>query len=388
MDKIAKAVEGEKREENKAMRGYYFTKSDTAIAKLIAILIMITHHLFGFANRIMPEHMYQSFHMYEGQPIEAVICGSFKICVALFLFLSGYGTYVSVRKKKNISKAIANKIKGLLLFVWQVMLIFVPIDYFLGVTKVNITSTWEIQYDLKSIILSMLGFEKFNGEWWFVMPYIVLLMMTPLLIRFLKRQKADFFTDFLITFGLAMFSVYGVNKLMTYGMFESFAPSVWGILFCNVMYLLPIYLMGMLFAKYQVFSYFYRISPKSVLRYPVWIFVAFGSMYLRYKFNGGTYDFLLAGPMIFGLVCTLRDIPGVVWVSGKASRYITLVWLTHSFYIFQFGQGIVYASHNPIVICIVEILLAFGTAFGIYWLFYWLRRIWNMLMAGGTKNAG
>lgn len=369
------------------MKGYYFTKSDTAIAKLIAILIMILHHLFGFTNRILPQHMYQSLHMYEGQPIEAVLCASFKICVALFLFLSGYGTYISVRKKKNISQAIAGKIKGLLVFVWQAMLIFVPLDYFLGVTKVNIASTWNIQYDLKSIILSMLGFEKYNGEWWFVMPYLVLLMMTPLLLRFLKRKRADFFTDFLITFGLAMFSTYGLKQLLTYDLLESFAPSIWGILLQNVMYLLPIYMMGMLFAKYQVFSYFYRISPKSVLRYPVWIFVALGSMYLRYKFKGATYDFLLAGPLIFGMVATLRGIPGVAWISGKASRYITLVWLTHSFYIFQFGQGIVYYSHNPILIFIVELLLAFGTAVAMYWLFYWLQKMWKLFMAKGIKNA-
>lgn len=363
------------------MKGYHFTKSDTAIAKLIAILIMILHHLFGFTNRILPEHMYQSLHMYKGEPVEAVICASFKICVALFLFLSGYGTFVSVRKKKNISKAIAGKIKALLVFIWQAMLIFVPIDYLLGVTKVNITSTWNIHYNLKNIILSMLGFEKYNGEWWFVMPYLVLLMMTPLLLRFLKRKKADFFTDFLITFGLAMFSTYALNKLLSYGMFETFAPSVWGILLRNVMYLLPIYLMGMLFAKYQVFSYFYQISPKNFLRYPVWIFVAVGSMYLRYKFVGGTYDFLLAGPMIFGMVCTLRDIPPVVWIAKKASRYITLVWLTHSFYIFQFGQGIVYYSHNPIIIFFVELILAFGTAIAMYWLFQWLGRAWGVLTA-------
>lgn len=368
------------------MKGFYFSRSDTSIAKLIAILLMILHHLFGFTDRILPEHMYQSLHMFRGQPVEAVICGSFKICVALFLFLSGYGTYISVRKKKNISRVIANKIKGLLTFVWQAMFVFVPIDYFLGVTKVNLSSTWQIRYNLKDILLGMLGFEKFNSEWWFVMPYLVLLMMTPLLLRFLKRKRSDFFTDFLITFGIAMFSAYGINQMLTYPMWESFAPSTWGILFRNVVYLLPIYLMGMLFAKYQVFSYFYRISPESVLRYVIWFFTAFGSMYLRYKLETGIYDFLLAGPVIFSMVCLLRGIRAVVWVSGKVSRYITLVWLTHSFYIFQFGQDIVYYFQNPIAITMVEIVLAFGTAAGVYWLFYWLKKIWKKLIAGGVKN--
>ena len=110
------------------MKHYHFSKSDTAIAKLIAILLMMLHHLFGFTDRIAPENMYHSLHIYQGQPLEAVICASFKVCVAFFLFLSGYGTYLSIRKSKNISQTIAARIYRLLKNVWQVMLIFVPID--------------------------------------------------------------------------------------------------------------------------------------------------------------------------------------------------------------------------------------------------------------------
>ena len=50
------------------------------------------------------------------------------------------------------------------------------------------------------------------------MPYIFLLMMTPLMFRFLQRKKADFFTVFLIVLGIALFSLYGIPKLMNYDM--------------------------------------------------------------------------------------------------------------------------------------------------------------------------
>lgn len=43
----------------------------------------------------------------QGKPIEELICFSFKICVAMFVFLSGYGVFISVRKQKNVSKVIA-----------------------------------------------------------------------------------------------------------------------------------------------------------------------------------------------------------------------------------------------------------------------------------------
>lgn len=350
------------------MKHYHFSKSDTAIAKLIAIVLMMLHHLFGFTNRILPENMYHSLHMYQGQPIEAVVCSSFKICVAFFLFLSGYGTYLSVRKKRNMSYAIANRIKRLLVCIWEVMLIYVPIDYFMGITKVNIASSWNIQYDLKSILLSMLGFEKYNSEWWFVMPYIVLLMMTPLFIRHLRRENGNFFTDFLIVFGIALFSTYGLPKLMTYGMFETFSTSVWGILFSNVTYLIPIYLMGMIFAKYQVFSYYSQILPKGILQYPVMLFVALAGLYLRYKL-GAYYDFFLVGPIIYSLVGCCKSIPGIEWLAGRLAKYITLVWLIHSFYIFQFGQKFIYSFGNPILIFFVLAIVSFISAAVVYWFY-------------------
>ena len=48
------------------MKHYHFSKSDTSIAKLIAITLMLLHHLFGFTDRILPENMYQSLYMFRG----------------------------------------------------------------------------------------------------------------------------------------------------------------------------------------------------------------------------------------------------------------------------------------------------------------------------------
>ena len=55
-------------------------------------------------------------------------------------------------------------------------------------------------------------------------------MMTPLMLRFLKRKKADFFTDFLVVLGIALFSLYGIPRLMSYDMLIDFKGTVWGIL--------------------------------------------------------------------------------------------------------------------------------------------------------------
>ena len=188
------------------------------------------------------------------------------------------------------------------------------------------------------------------------------------MFRFLQRKKADFFTDFLVVLGIALFSLYGIPKLMSYDMLIDFKGTVWGILLCNVVYLLPIYLFGMIFAKYQVFSYYHQILPKGILSYSVLLFVAAAGFYMRYKL-GSSYDFFLVGPMIYACVMLIKKIPGVIWVSKKAGRYITFVWLIHSFYVFQFGQKFIYSFGNPILIFIVLTVVSFASAAAVYWLF-------------------
>ena len=69
------------------MKHYHFSKSDTSIAKLIAISLMLLHHLFGFTDRILPENMYQSLYMFRGQPIEAAICALLKCVLRSFCSL-------------------------------------------------------------------------------------------------------------------------------------------------------------------------------------------------------------------------------------------------------------------------------------------------------------
>ena len=108
--------------------------------------------------------------------------------------------------------------------------------------------------------------------------------------------------------------------------------------------------------------------PKGILSYPVLLFVAAAGFYMRYKL-GSSYDFFLVGPMIYACVMLIKKIPGVIWVSKKAGRYITFVWLIHSFYVFQFGQKFIYSFGNPILIFIVLAVVSFASAAAVYWLF-------------------
>lgn len=114
---------------------YKFTKQQTQIAKGMAILLMLIHHLFFY-----PSDLYVSLVKMGGQDIESYISSFGKICVAMFLFLSGYGiTISSVKKETSYKKSVISRVINLMINYWIVFLLFVPIGFF--VTERNFDSS-------------------------------------------------------------------------------------------------------------------------------------------------------------------------------------------------------------------------------------------------------
>lgn len=141
-----------------------FTKEHTQIAKGMAIILMLIHHLFAFPNRILTKQSYKSLLLINGLQIEYYIGVFGKICVAMFLFLSGYGLYIITSKNNKFSiKDAIIRISRLYINYWTVFLIFIPIGFIFFGRTLNI----------KEFILNFLGLSSsYNGEWWFFRLYV------------------------------------------------------------------------------------------------------------------------------------------------------------------------------------------------------------------------
>ena len=78
----------------------FLTKDETNFVKTIAIIFMLVHHFLGF-----PEWLESGINInylpvrVKGVPLEIAIAGQFKICVAIFAFVTGYGWYLSGKTK-------------------------------------------------------------------------------------------------------------------------------------------------------------------------------------------------------------------------------------------------------------------------------------------------
>ena len=113
---------------NKEENIFVLSKQDTNVIKGIAIVAMLCHHVYTcLPNWIEP---YPEFLTQIG------ILG--KVCVAMFLFCSGYGLSVQYEKVLKNTTSIADKLHTTIVFIlkrfvkfysayWFVFLIFVPI---------------------------------------------------------------------------------------------------------------------------------------------------------------------------------------------------------------------------------------------------------------------
>ncbi len=107
---------------------YHLTKERTQLVKGIAVLMMLVHHLWGFPARV-PDLTLADWQIQIGE--------AGKMCVAIFLFLSGYGLTI-INRNKTISYAdITDKIKRTYLLSWKIFFIFIPIGLIMGGGKIS-----------------------------------------------------------------------------------------------------------------------------------------------------------------------------------------------------------------------------------------------------------
>ena len=164
---------------------FRISPNETNIIKGFAICAMLFHHLFYATNA------YGDF----TQQL-AIIC---KVCVSMFLFVSGYG--MAVQYSKIDSHRIWNRIIKTLKFLlkrfskfylnyWAIFIILVPLGVFvlgrsLSVAYGTENSIWS---SLAKDILGIQGTESYIVTWWFNALIISLYILFPFLYWTMKRS--------------------------------------------------------------------------------------------------------------------------------------------------------------------------------------------------------
>lgn len=160
-----------------------FTKEHTKITKGFAIAFMLALHLFAHDEWLKgTNNMYITLININNVSIDVLISAFGKVCIAMYLFLSGYGLYKTyLLKGKFTIKDSIIRIKNLYLNYLLILIIFIPIGYILGVYKESPT--------VSRLLINLLCLDfYYNSFAWFIRLYFILLLLFPIIIKFIDKS--------------------------------------------------------------------------------------------------------------------------------------------------------------------------------------------------------
>ncbi len=210
---------------------------ETNIIKGVAICLMLWHHLFSYSIFISPPEQVAMFGklVFDSSVVS-------RVCVAMFVFVSGYGLTKQIEKKVGVKGGFLQNVRFVLrryvkfyLNYWVVFLLVVPIGILMGRTLVNayIDNPIESQlwgwyengfgnsiYKLLVVdFLGMLNSRSYNSNWWFNRMILLLYLVFPLLYQVLKRGKWVSLLMFVVVYYVIGFSPYVLT--FVFGIFFS-----------------------------------------------------------------------------------------------------------------------------------------------------------------------
>lgn len=325
------------------------TKKTSLQIKAIAVLLMVIHHLFGFPGRISAVQ-YSSFFKINEIPIEYYI-GSFgKVCVSIFLFLSGYGLFINYYKKSITYKSIGIRILNFYKIFWIVFFVFISYGICVG----------KITFNPLKLFLSFLGMScSYNGEWWYVQIYLILLLLYPLIRRL--SDKLNLGENLVSTMGLFIIGMVLVKLNLRLNMI---LIGVGANILINQVY----FMLGHIVCRFKLFE---KLQYKAKMQMNNWfIFINVCCVFILYFIISqiplvNNFLFVFLTPIFIYLLANLK-------ISNQSLIFIGMhsmnIWLTHSFFCYYYFQKLCFLPKYSVLIFLWTVLLSILSSLVIEWI--------------------
>lgn len=296
------------------------SKSNSLILKGGGILLMLVHHLF-YSEWSQP--LYDDITI-RGVGVVNQIGHFCKLCVAVFVFVSGYGLAASTPLNVKLKDFYWRRFKKLYLNYWYIWLLFVPICYF--VFGRTFTDAYGEHATVKGVLdffglLKMFGVDSYNPTWWFYNCIIILYLLFPLLNKWLLKSTY-LLVSVTITCGL-LFFIPGVNVIS-------------GYLFA--------FLLGMLMAK----------MPVEWLKDTKWWHIMIALLMLSlWRLTRSCPTQIADGLLCAGMALMVYKIQWSKWLGNameSLGKHSMNMFLTHTFIYYFWFSKYIYITRNPLLI--------------------------------------
>lgn len=315
----------------------FFTAKYTNMCKGIAILIMLMHHV-GLDPTLSALSNSEFFHQLFSQG---------KVCVAIYLILSGYGLYISSDKKnikgiKNSFVFTGKHLAKLMLNFWLIFIIFVSYGTFSGRRPLIIYGS-NIQKNMFIDFLGMADFFQsptYNVTWWFMSLIIILYVAFPIMKWILKKSPILFT---IIMFWIMLFRPIPIK---TYGLMLNAYIAPFGF--------------GMIFAKYKLFDKIRELNKSKIEEVLLTIIFLIISICLRWKYGALLYDSVLAFAIILFCNNILAPIKVVSYILDILGKNSANMFMLHTFiYMYFFSGFMIKLRYLPIMYVALVVISLF-----------------------------
>lgn len=357
-----------------------FTRRDTRIVKGVAVLMMMAHHIFGFWDRLPEGYSYNLSE--SGVERLSETAWAFKICVALFMFLGGYGL---CKQRENGKGSLLKSVWRQYVQYWKVFLIFVPIGFLFFSGQGDYCADTVIchvydDFQIRQLISNFIGWtSEYNREWWFFRAYLCASFIGTVYMYIIPRSRGGFWKEVLIVVALA--SLWpelwaGLVKM------EPFTEVSQNLLLANI--IVPdrfcyCFLMGIVFARYDGIQKArqYLLQYRKLIRLGIGVLGSIVLLIARAYLFADYLDIFLT-PL---LVICISEVFSVLSPLGMAmaflGKYSADMWLIHGFYCYYFYDvvKVVFISNEPVLAMTILTALTLGTSIALEGIYAALKRV-------------
>lgn len=320
------------------------SKNDTKMIQGLSVLAMIWLHLFckDYTG------LYTPIIFAGGTPLSFYIAQLCDFCVFGFAFCSGYAHTVQYEETGYYKK----RLKGLL---------SVLVSYWIVLITFSIVSVIAGQADfmpgnLRKFIMNFLTLDNsYNGAWWYMFAYAVLVIISPILLKCVKKLHPIivlsigflvYCAAYYIRFNLG-YSNWFLGKLGPFGMtlFE--------------------YLLGAECCKLKVFTKIHKIWIKvpKVARCILAIIMIIAMLYARTSLVPSLFVAPITGLAIITLFHFWEKPKFVKKIFLTLGKHSTNLWLTHMFFYSVMFVNLVYIAKYPLLIFAFMLAITLSISF-------------------------
>ena len=306
------------------------TKRDTKMIQGLSVLAMLCLHLFDRDHT----GLFTPLIFVGGVPLSFYLGQISDFCVMGFAFCSGYVHLVQYEQPSYIRRRLRG-LSVLLVNYWIILVVFSVVSELAGNGSTMPGSLLEF---IKHVFLLE---KNYNGAWWYLYTYVLIVLISPALLNLVKRFPH-------VTLGLS-FLVYSIAFYIRFymgatswllGKFGPFGMTLFE------------YVLGAYFFQFRLFSRMWkiwgRISGK--IRAVGSVFLLLVMTYGHTKIIGNLFIAPATGIVIITIFHFWSKPHAVESAFLFFGEHSTNMWLTHMFFFSTLFTDFVYIAKYPLLI--------------------------------------